>query len=142
MKTTICKVGKQTLAGVLLASVMAFGTAQAEHLIVCASTDGLRDALGYLEFTNAKDLMALQGKLDEADNKELEGKLCDAAQKIGDFRTKMDQLVSATKPKVRQAHDDALMCIDLGSADLIKQWDPNSNCVAADTPPRGKSPKK
>ena len=140
MKTTICKVGKQTLAGLVLASVMAFGTVQAEEeLIVCEDLDGLNSCLTYLKFTNEKDRTGLQKKLVEAKAK-LEDKVCDAGLKVSDFNTKLSRLASASKPKVRDELEGlAVKCALEGSAALAKSL--LIGCEPVSDPPRGKGPK-
>jgi hypothetical protein len=62
----------------------------------------------------------LLGKLDEATTKLAEGKLADAIQKLTDFRTTVEELNAAAKPKINPddaaaliaGADDAIACID------------------------------
>lgn len=62
----------------------------------------------------------LLGKLDEATTKLAEGKLADAIQKLTDFRTTVEELNAAAKPKVNPddavaliaGADDAIACIN------------------------------
>ena len=72
--------------------------------------------LGQNAEKNRADLL---GKLDEASAKLAEGKLDDAIQKLTDFRTKVEELAAAPKPKIDAddaaaliaGADDAIACI-------------------------------
>jgi len=117
------KLVRMTAATSMLLALGLTGTAQAEH-VYCDTFVGLHDALGYLEFKAEKDFNALGRKLDEAEGKDSAGKSCDAAQKLKEFRSKMDSLMNARKPKVKEVHDGTLMCLELGTRAFIEGWDP------------------
>ena len=145
MNTTICKVGKQTLAGLVLATVMAFGTVQAEEdVIVCESLDGLRDCLVLLTFAsddrNYKDRTGLEKKLTNAQDKFGQGKLCDAGLKVDEFNAKIYSLKIAPKEKITDSSPaGALRCALEGSRALADSL--LSSCGSVDDPPKGKGPK-
>jgi len=145
MKTTICKVGKQTLAGLVLASVMAFGTVQAEEdVIVCESLDGLTDCLELLTFASdekgGRDRAGLGRKLTYAGDKFRQGKLCDAGLKVDEFNAKIYSLMIAPKEKITDSSPaGALRCALEGSRALADSL--LSSCGSVEDPPRGKGPK-
>ena len=110
--------------------------AQATDGVDCSTLEGLREATGYLVFTNAKDLTSLQGKVDEAIAKTAEGKTCDATQKLRDYESKLTRLFEAAKPKVSAPHPGTEECIGYALATHI-----DDSCAEAGDPPRGKGPK-
>lgn len=75
----------------------------------------------------AKDRAGLLDKLDEATTKLAEGKFADAIQKLTDFRTEVEALNVAVKPKINPGHaaaliagaNDAIACIDSLQATAI-----------------------
>lgn len=116
------------------------GTATAGEVIVCESLEGLNSCLTYLTFTNDKDRIGLQGKLDDAQAKISENKICDAGLKVSDFNAKLFRLATATKPKVSETFDDIVRCALEGSKALANTW--LEGCPDAGDPPRGKGRKK
>ena len=87
-----------------------------------AKIDALRAQTATVELFghNAEmDRAGLLGKLDEASAKLAEGKLDDAIQKLTDFRTRVEELAAAPKPKIGAddaaaliaGADDAIACI-------------------------------
>ena len=133
-------ISKGPLAAVAI--LLALGTtAQAQDIIVCESLEGLNQTMNYLTFTNEeKDRPSLQGKLDEAQEKLDEGKVCDAGLKINDFNDKIFRLSMARKTKIDETAPGALRCAYEGSKALAEEW--LDGCVDAGDPPRGKGPKK
>jgi hypothetical protein len=117
-------------------------TADAQDVIVCESLAGLNDTMTYMAFTNEdKDRLALQGKLDEAQVKILESKICDAGLKVSDFNYKLYRLATARKTKVSDSlSGEAVRCALEGSQALAETW--RTGCEAVSEPPRGKGPKK
>lgn len=143
----IGKAGKTAIAGILLTSLLAFGTAQADDYpapgdptydVVCASLTGLNTivdaASGILDFADEakkpmpRDRSGLQTKLSEADEKIGQDKLCDASQKVSDFNSKLLQLTSADKEKVSENHAGALECALQGSAALAAELKSGLDC--------------
>ena len=115
-------------------------TAQAQETIVCESLEGLNQTMNYLNFTNEeKDRPSLQGKLDDAQAKLDEGKVCDAGLKINDFNDKIFRLSTARKTKIGESAPGALRCAFEGSEALAETW--LAGCEPVDDPPRGKGPK-
>jgi len=133
-------ISKGPLAAVAI--LLALGTtAQAQDIIVCESLEGLNQTMNYLTFTNEeKDRPSLQGKLDQAQEKLDEGKVCDAGLKINDFNDKIFRLSTARKTKIDETAPGALRCAYEGSKALAKTW--LDGCEDAGDPPRGKGPKK
>ena len=124
-----------------VAILLALGTtAQAQDAIVCESLEGLNQTMDYLTFTNEeKDRPSLQGKLDDAQAKLDEGKVCDAGLKISDFNRKVFRLATASKTKIGESGPGALRCALEGSEALAETW--LTGCEPVDDPPRGKGPK-
>lgn len=117
-------------------------------VIVCAELDldGLRRVMqNYVTFASddgdGKDRKLLNVKLDEAQEKLELGKLCDAAQKVDDFATKIDNLLTrGTKPKVFDEHGGAaVQCLLVGAEHLAARYRDGLSCGG--DPPRGNGPK-
>jgi len=125
---------KAPLAATALLLVLS-GTAQAQDTydVHCSTLDGLHDATGELTFTNDKDLISLQGKVREAQEKLADGKDCDATQKLRDYESKLMKLFVADKPKVEEEYTGTVDCINLALETFIDE-----NCEDAGPPPRGK----
>lgn len=135
------KIAVQLAAAILMLGLLGLTTrAQAED-IVCASLDGLNQTMIYLSFVNDKDGLSLQGKLDEAQDKLDESKVCDAGQKIDDFNYKLTRLATASKTKVEATDPDgeAVLCALTGSEALAAEW--LDGCGDVPDRPRGKGPK-
>jgi len=139
MKTEINKAS--LAAGVLMLGLLALATGSRAYAedIVCASLDGLNQTMPYLWFANNKDQLSLQGKLDEAQVKLDEFKVCDAGQKISDFNIKLMRLATASKSKVEETAPGALLCALEGSKVLAAEW--LTGCEPVGDPPRGKGPR-
>lgn len=131
---------KMPLAAVGLLLALS-ATADAQDVIVCESLAGLNDIMFYMTFTNEdKDRLALQGKLDESQEKIDESKVCDAGLKISDFNYKLYRLATARKTKVSDSlSGEAVRCALEGSQALADTW--RTGCEAVSEPPRGKGPK-
>ena len=138
MKTGIFKA--PLAATVLLLAISAGANAQDTFWVDCSTLEGLNTTMDYLTFTNdAKDRPSLQGKLDEAQAKIDEDKVCDAGLKVSDFNNKVFRLDNATKPKIGESADGAIQCALEGSQALAEAW--RTGCEDAGVPPRGKGPK-
>lgn len=134
MKIGILKTPLATTALLLVLSA----TAQAQDTfdVDCTTLEGLNTTMAYLTFTNdEKDRPALQGKLDEAQAKLDEDKVCDAGLKISDFNDKVFRLANARKTKIGESAPGALRCALEGSAALAETW--LTGCEDAGDPPRG-----
>ena len=110
----------------------------------CVTFGGLEYTLReYVYFTNEdKDRPALEGKLIEAHDKEHEGKVCDSAQKLEDFSSKIDRLTpDGRKAKAFETHPGALLCLEEGALKLATTVRNGETCADAGDPPRGKGPK-
>ena len=122
------------------ALLLAISTGAQAQDIVCESLEGLNQTMAYLTFTNEeKDRPALQGKLDEAQAKLDESKVCDAGLKVSDFNNKVFRLATARKTKIGESAPGALRCALEGSEALAETW--RTGCEDAGDPPRGKGPK-
>lgn len=148
----IGKAGKTAIAGILLTSLLAFGTAQADdypapgdpsYVVVCASPTGLNTIVeassGILDFADEqkstpkgpRDRQGLLEKLADADAKVGQDKLCDASQKVSDFNSKLSALVTGgkgNKQKVFENHAGALECALQGSAALAAEYKSGLDC--------------
>jgi hypothetical protein len=131
---------KAPLAAAAMLLVMS-ATAQAQDtfLVDCASLEGLNTTMGYLTFasdaTTSKDRDGLEGKLDDAQAKLDEGKLCNAGLKISDFYSKVFSLDNATKAKIGETAPGAIDCALTGSQALSQDW--LTGCEDPGDPPRG-----
>lgn len=133
------KMIKGTLAATLVFLGLSVG-AQAKADTHCATLEGLNETMFYLAFTNEeKDRPSLQGKLDDAQAKLDESKVCNAGQKIDDFNWSLTRLAMADKTKVWETAPLALDCALEGSAALAEAW--LTDCEPVPTRPRGKGPK-
>jgi hypothetical protein len=127
-------------ATALLLVLSATAQAQDTFWVDCETLEGLNTTMAYLTFTNdLKDRPALQGKLDEAQDKIDESKVCNAGLKISDFYNKVFKLSTARKTKIGESAPGALKCATEGSLALAKTW--LDGCEPVDDPPRGKGPK-
>lgn len=132
---------KTPLAATALLLVLS-ATAQAQDTfpVDCTTLEGLNTTMDYLTFTNEeKDRPSLQGKLDEAQAKLDESKVCDAGLKVSDFNNKVFRLANARKTKVGESAPGALRCALEGSQALSETW--LDGCEPVSDPPRGKGPK-
>jgi len=126
---------KAPLAATALLLAISTG-AQAQDVIVCETLEGLNTTMAYLTFTNEeKDRPSLQGKLDEAQAKLDESKVCDAGLKVSDFNNKVFRLATARKTKIGESAPGALRCALEGSEALAETW--LNGCEPVDDPPRG-----
>ena len=119
------------------ALLLAISTGAQAQVIVCESLEGLNQTMAYLTFTNEeKDRASLQGKLDEAQAKVDESKVCDAGLKVSDFNNKVFRLDTARKTKIDESAPGALRCALEGSEALADDW--LDGCEPVGDPPRGK----
>lgn len=113
------------LAGAVLLAITGLAvTANAATVEECqAKIDALKVQTASAEFfgQNADETQTnLLAKLDEASAKLAEGKFADAIQKLTDFRTKVEELNAAAKPKIDPEDaaaliagaNDAIACIE------------------------------
>lgn len=136
------KIGTLKMPLAATTMLLALGTtADAQDVIVCESLTGLNEIMVYMTFTNEdKDRPALQAKLDEAQEKIDQSKVCDAGLKVSDFNYKVFRLDSARKTKVGESLPGAVQCALEGSEALAETW--RTGCDAVSEPPRGKGRKK
>jgi hypothetical protein len=139
MNGTVRKIHRYAVSIALLIGLLLSGAANADYLVDCGTEEGLAHALSLLVFKNTKDLVGLEGKLTLAFDKADEGKYCDGAQKLKDFRAKMDQLVGSRKTKVVEVHDGTLACLETGTRHFIDQWTKavGGQCESEGKPPKG-----
>lgn len=109
------KLATLTFAVVILASSFFYSTARAETVSDCQNliNQTASDLAGITIGGNNPDRTraSLESKLTGATTKLDEGKFQDAIDKLVDFRTSVENLATATKPKISQ-EDAALLISD------------------------------
>jgi len=123
------KLVRMTAATSMLLALGLTGTAQADHdyyVVDCSGPyPGLHDALAELTFKKASDEDGLHNKLYFAEDKEDDGKVCDAAAKLREFQSKMDDLLNKGKQdKITEVHAGTLLCLKVGGDAKIDELDP------------------
>lgn len=101
------------LVAIVLVSGLSVSAARAEDVSVCQGLIAqTADDLAGVDIGGGnpdRTRASLQSKLDGASTKLDEGKLQDAVDKLVDFRTSVESLVFAAKPKISQGDADLLI---------------------------------
>jgi hypothetical protein len=118
------------------------GAAKADLTIDCSTEGELQMALSMLEFKKADDAANLGDKLTLGFDKAEEYKFCDAAQKLKDFRIKLDQLFDAGPIKAKVTDPtggEVRACLNAGTDAFIALWTEAAGgvCEPKTAPPRG-----